>query len=86
MGLDPPRAGALELAAPIARGADVTEKKSPKKAPAKEPEKPPTPAPDALKVLGPGVMKRPKRDPSAAPVGADEVRYTPSEQVFRRRG
>ena len=43
------------------------------------------PAADAPKVLGPGVVKRPKRDPAAPPAPGDEPNYQPSEQVFRRR-
>jgi hypothetical protein len=68
----------------------VAEKKSSKKAPA-APAPQPTPAPpavasDAPKVLGPGVVKRPKRDPSApVPGGPEDLNYKPSEQVFRRR-
>jgi hypothetical protein len=69
----------------------VTEKKNPKRAASAkaptttEPQKPPQGGADALKVLGPGVMKRPRRDPDAPATGTDEVKYTPSEQVFRRR-
>jgi hypothetical protein len=36
-------------------------------------------------VLGPGVVKRPKRDPAAPPPHGEEIVYTPSDQVFRRR-
>ena len=78
-------------------------KKSTKKAaivPAPEPEAktearaafPAPPAPQAAEpqrpqVIGPGVMKRPKRDPSAPEqVGGQDLTYKPSEQVFRRRG
>jgi hypothetical protein len=79
---------------------DVTEKKSPrtskkaadktppdKPAAAEQPAKaePATPVAPPPVILGPGVLKRPKRDPAALPLGADEVKYTPSEQVFRRR-
>ena len=70
----------------------MAEKKSSKKAPAAPapaPQPPPASAPaaaDAPKVLGPGVVKRPKRDPSApAPSGPEDLNYKPSEQVFRRR-
>ena len=37
-------------------------------------------------VLGPGVVKRARRDPATAPAaGSETPEYTPSEQVFRRR-
>jgi hypothetical protein len=66
-------------------------KKSSKKAAEPVPAQPATPAapvdPNAPKVLGPGVIKRPKRDPAAPEqVGGQELTYKPSDQVFRRRG
>lgn len=64
----------------------MAEKKPPKKPAPKAPETPAPAAADAPKVLGPGVVKRPKRDPSAPPPTGSEPDYKPSEQVFRRRG
>jgi len=37
------------------------------------------------KVLGPGVVKRVKREPTGAPPPTEELPFTPSEQTFRRR-
>ena len=37
------------------------------------------------RLIGPGVVKRAKRDPAEQAAGPVEVEYTPSEQVFRRR-
>ncbi len=62
--------------------------KSPKKPAKGEAEKPETPAlKQGEKVIGPGVIKRPKKDAAAAatPVTEGDIQYTPSEQVFRRR-
>ena len=36
-------------------------------------------------VIGPGVMKRPRRDPSLPPPADENLPYKPSEQVFRRK-
>jgi len=73
----------------------VTEKKAKKPAtPAKQEPKPTppaeaapaVPAPAKPTVLGPGVVKRPKRDPNVPVKQTDgEVTYLPSDQVFRRR-
>lgn len=64
----------------------MAEKKSTKKpAAAAKPAESTPPSPDAPKVIGPGVVKRPKRDPAAPAAAGEEIRYTPSEQVFRRR-
>ncbi len=73
----------------------VTDKKSAKKTSKDaQPEKPKAeakpaeikPAAEAPKVLGPGVVKRPKRDPNVpVPQTDGEVTYMPSDQVFRRR-
>lgn len=65
----------------------MAEKKSTRKpAAAVKPAEPTPPSPDAPKVIGPGVVKRPKRDPTAPTPAGEEIRYTPSDQVFRRRG
>lgn len=61
--------------------------KSPKK-PASAGSPPKAKAPKKLvegTVIGPGVVKRPKRDPTAPPPPGEEIAYTPSDQVFRRR-
>lgn len=62
----------------------MAETKSPKKT-----APPKAKAPDetgAPQVVGPGVMKRPKRESEGARGSGDEgLSYTPSEQVFRRR-
>ncbi len=60
--------------------------KSPKK-PASKPPPSPKAATKPVEgtVLGPGVVKRPKRDPAAPPPASEEIPYTPSDQVFRRR-
>jgi hypothetical protein len=60
--------------------------KTPKKPASKTPPSPKdTPKPVEGTVLGPGVVKRPKRDPSAPAPASEEIPYTPSDQVFRRR-
>lgn len=60
----------------------------------KSPKKPASATPPKAKppkklvegtIVGPGVVKRPKRDPAAPPPPGEEIVYTPSEQVFRRR-
>jgi hypothetical protein len=45
----------------------------------------PLPKEQVPTMLGPGVTKRPKRDPAAPPPHDAELGFTPSEQVFRRR-
>ncbi|HCF57574.1 MAG TPA: hypothetical protein DFS52_06225 [Myxococcales bacterium] len=37
------------------------------------------------KPLGPGVVKRPRREAASSANAGEEPGYTPSEQVFRRR-
>ena len=51
---------------------------------APEPTPPAAPATGA-QVLGPGLMKRPKREVEAAADASVPANYAPSEQVFRRR-
>ena len=65
----------------------MAEKKSTKKPQKSQPATGPKPAgPETPKVIGPGVVKRPKREPAApAAGGTEDLGYTPSEQVFRRR-
>jgi hypothetical protein len=61
-------------------------KRTPKKAET-TPAPPPASAPDEKgRVIGPGVVKRPKRAPGEeAAAGGAPIPYTPSEQVFRRK-
>lgn len=47
--------------------------------------KPGDTTPEGGKVLGPGVVKRPKRETASAPEPEQETKFTPSEQFFRRR-
>ena len=63
----------------------ATKKTTKKPVNAQEPVPPPVPAKPVGLVLGPGVVKRPKKDPAELAAQADAVPYQPSEQVFRRR-
>jgi hypothetical protein len=49
------------------------------------PQVSPTLLKEGAKPLGPGVVKRAKRDNTEAAGGGGDPSYTPSEQVFRRR-
>jgi hypothetical protein len=36
-------------------------------------------------LIGPGVVKRPRREPTTESTPGEDLGYKPSEQVFRRR-
>ena len=72
----PPKKPATKTSAAGVEAPKAVEKKAPVAAAPAEPK--PT-------VIGPGVMKRPKRDPSLPPPPDENLPYVPSAQVFRRK-